>query len=345
MIEVWRERKVFDDSIQEAVEARIDGISPRCGTNSTLTLPYTELDKTRSSDRKPLPGGSILSSSSTHAPSELQPVVSQQIAVNKATAAVKNSTHIANKEYDKLTDPSKSVPTPPVHAARISALLKSLASAEGAVNESIKARKALIEGMGKMMETNRAALAQDESQQFELVSRKTTMEAKKREVEDGIMRGEGPSSMGTPGSGPGTGEATMNGHGTPPQDGPSADPERPQPEELTPPPVESFTPVGSPQRETTVLPTDAAPARQPDADARGPPVAPPLFSPAAASISPDARVTSPFARAHSGSPGNGGGPAKKRRLDDEYSGFDSGDAMADLDDDVAELLRAESGGH
>lgn len=37
--------------------------------------------------------------------------------------------------------------------------------------------------------------------------------------------------------------------------------------------------------------------------------------------------------------------AKKRKVDDDYPDFGSGeDAMADLDDDVAELLRAESGG-
>ena len=317
-----------------------------------LTVANSELDKSRSSGRKPLLGGSLLSSSGS-APAELQPIVALQNAVSKATATTTNATHIANTEYDKLTDPTKAVPTPPVHAARLSALLKSLASAEGAVNESIKARKALLDAMEKLVATNKAALAREESQHYELVSRKTTMEAKKREVEDGIMRGlsveEGSSTMETPNSGPGLGEATMNGKGTLHHDGDSVGPERPQPEELTPPPVESFTPVGSPRSEATLLPSDAAPQRQPDADARGPPVAP-TFLPAtawgttAASTTPDASRTSPPMRAHSGSPGSGGGPAKKRRLDDEYAGFGSGDAMADLDDDVAELLRAESGG-
>ena len=45
----------------------------------------------------------------------------------------------------------------------------------------------------------------------------------------------------------------------------------------------------------------------------------------------------------SGSPG--GGPMKRRKMDDDYPDFGTGDdAMADLDEDVAELLRAESGG-
>ena len=204
--------------------------------------------------------------------------------------------------------------------------------------------------MEKLVETNKAALVKEESQQFELTSRKTTIEAKKREVEDGIMRGlsaeEASQNMGSPAR-----ETTMNGKGTPHHETASVEPERPQPEELTPPPVESFTPTGSPHPGAqTVIPSDASPQHQVDADARGPSTLPP-FQPAGArgttGITKNAGFASttatPTTRAHSGSPG-GAGPAKKRRLDDDYTGFGSGDAMADLDDDVAELLRAESGG-
>ena len=302
-----------------------------------LNSQLVELDKTRSSGRKTLLGGSLSSSSS--APPELQPLVSLQIAITKATATTTNATQTADTEYNKLTDPSKAVPTPPVHAARLSALLKSLASAEGAVNESIKARKALLGAMEKLVETNKAALAKEESQQYELTSRKATIEAKKREVEDGIMRGlsseDAPQTMGSPAR-----DTMMNGKGTPHHESASIEPERPQPEELTPPPVESFTPVGSPRPEAQiVVPSDAAPQRQVDADARGPLSLPPFQ---AAATRGTAGIA-PSIRAHSGSPG-GAGPAKKRRLDDDYAGFGSGDAMADLDDDVAELLRAESGG-
>lgn len=294
----------------------------------------------------------MLSSSSNSAPPELQPIVPLQIAVNKATATSNNAAQIAHSEYDKLTDPTKSMPTPPVHAARITALLKQLASAEGAVNEGIKARRALLEAMEKLVDTNKAALAQEESQHYEFVSRKTTMEAKKREIEDGIMRGasgeDGSRIMGSPRNGLSAGEDSMNGKGSPGQESTPIEPDRPQFEELTPPPVESFTPVGSPQAEPLLLPSDAAPQRQLDADARGPPIPPPAYPVAApgtnAPVNPETSVILPSVRAYSGSPGSGGGPVKKRRLDDEYTGFGSGDAMADLDDDVAELLRAESSG-
>ena len=308
--------------------------------------PPIDLDKTRSTGRKPLLGGSLFSSGSA-APSELQPLVSLQIAVAKAAATTNTTAQTANSEYDKLTDPSKATPPPPVHAARLSALLKSLASAEGAVSESIKARKALLEGFEKLLEANKASLRNEESQHFELSSRKITIEAKKREVEDGIMRGlsaeDGTSVMAT---GP-----TMNGRGTSHHDSTSAEPERPKHEELTPPPFESITPVGSPRpvSSTIVVPPDAVYNKQTDADARAPVVPPPLFSAGAGAVngfSPETsrNMSTPQARSFAASPGSAtGGPSKKRKLDDDFGGFGGGDAMADLDDDVADLLRAESG--
>ena len=53
----------------------------------------------------------------------------------------------------------------------------------------------------------------------------------------------------------------------------------------------------------------------------------------------------PPARHFAGNPGVGGGIAKKRKLENDFEGFGGpgGDAMADLDEDVAELLRAEGG--
>jgi len=50
---------------------------------------------------------------------------------------------------------------------------------------------------------------------------------------------------------------------------------------------------------------------------------------------------------HYADPSNtpGGGPSKKRKVDDDYPDFGAGeDALADLDEDVAELLKQESGG-
>lgn len=276
--------------------------------------------------------------------------MSLQIAVAKATATTVTTSQTANIEYDKLTDPSKTTPSPPVHAARLSALLKSLANAEGAVSESIKARKALLDGLEKLLESNKRSLEKEESQHFELSSRKNTIDAKKRDVEDGIMRGLSAEES-TPGVISGSPGPTTNGKG---HDSASADPERPQHEELTPPPVESLTPTASPQpvANNIAVPQDAAYNKQPDADARASAVPPPLFSPGARgtmngiSNETSTVMPTPPPRPFAGSPSSmSGGPSKKRKLEDDFSGFGGGDAMADLDDDVADLLRAESGGH
>ncbi|KAA6411691.1 MAG: DUF618 domain-containing [Lasallia pustulata] len=334
VIEVWRQRQIFEQPIQEAVEARID-----------------ELDKSRSSGKKPLLGGSLFSNpSGPSAPLELQPIFPFHIAVSKAVVAATGAASAANLEYDKLTDPNTSTPTPPVHAARLSSLLRSLASAEGAVSESIKARRALVEGLEKLLQTNKTALASEESQHFELVSRKTTIEAKKREVEDGIMRGlsaePSPPIHGSPGL-----ESTPNGKGLR-HDSASAEPERPDVEALTPPPMETLTPVGSPRAEglsilTITTGADLIHEQPPNHNEAAPATSPPLI-PATAGSDLLSSFAMPPVRHHPGSPfsnNNSGGAFKKRKLEADYGDFGSGDAMEDLDEDVAELLRAESGGH
>lgn len=125
-----------------------------------------------------------------------------------------------------------------------------------------------------------------------------------------------------------------------PTDNASVEPERPDVEELTPPPPESRTPAGSPVTATPA--TTPATHVQPTIPPHHAPVAPPT---AGADLL--SSLSMPPVRHYPGTPGSasGGGVAKKRKLDDDYPGFGSGeDAMADLDDDVAELLRAESGG-
>jgi regulator of Ty1 transposition protein 103 len=289
-------------------------------------------------------GGSLFSSSGSSIPNDLQPLVPLQIASSKANITSNSAISNANAEYDKLVDPNTPVPTPPVHAARLSALLKTLANAEGAVAESIKAREALIAALEKILDTNRIVLAREKTQASEITDRKNTTEAKKREVEDGIMRGlsaeESASTYG-------------NGNSIPHED-----PERPDVEALTPPPVESLTPTGSPKQDPIVSPTEIPQQSLPPAQSYAPP---PSVSPPASIAAPLSILSSltvppvPLQNRPSQSPinsnGNATGPssAKKRKMNPEDAfdasfGFTGEDAMADLDADVAELLRQESGG-
>lgn len=316
-----------------------------------------ELDKSRSTTKKPLLGNSLFSASGPSAPLEIQPLVPLQISISKAIASSSTAVATADIEFEKLTDPSKTVPTPPVHAARLSALLKSLASAEGAVLESIKARRALIDGLEKILETNKAALAGEQAQQLKFVGRKGVIEAKKRDVEDGIMRGLSAESAPTNIYAP----VHLNGRaGTSHPHAPTPDRHM---EEPTPPPVETLTPVGSPLHHTFSptspgngngaanpsnpyhhlhFSTPSAPAETPPAYTHTTPANLNNNSSATELLS---TLAMPPARHYAGSPGAGGITVKKRKLENDFEGFGGpgGDAMADLDEDVAELLRAEGG--
>ncbi|KAK2733647.1 hypothetical protein FQN55_003285 [Onygenales sp. PD_40] len=333
VVEVWRQRHIFEDPIQDAVEARVD-----------------ELDKNRSSGKKPLLGGSLFASSPGSLPSELQPLAPLQVAVSKATVSSSSAVTAANTEYDKMHDPSAQVPTPPVHAARLSQLLKSLASAESSVSEIIKSRQNLIQGLEKLLDTNRAALSKEQTQAEQLSTRRSETEAKKRDVEDAIMRGL--SVENTPAAHPGNGNENGNNNGqSTPNRLTSEDPERPVIEALTPPPVEALTPVGSPARGQQARnehpPTSFPHHTQPHGAVENPPAPMP-------SVDLASTLAALHGRPQSGSPtngngdGNSGSSAKKRKVshpvaqNDEYAGFAGGDAMEDLDDDVAELLRQES---
>jgi regulator of Ty1 transposition protein 103 len=222
VVEVWRQRTVFRPQIQDQIEAAID-----------------ELDRSRSS-RKPALGGSLFSSSSV--PPELATVAPLATALQKADINVKPAVNTANQEYEKLTNPNNPIPSPPMHAAGLAALVKKLATAEGAVAESIKARRALISGLEALLETNKSKLSAEQAQVADLGSRKLAIESRKREVEEAILKGLSAADQHAISSAP----LPVNPASTNPARD-SGEPARPDIEALTPPPVESFTPVGSPQ--------------------------------------------------------------------------------------------------
>ena len=282
-----------------------------------------EIDRSRSTGKKPLLGGSLFSNSSGSTPSELQPLVPLQTALSKATMASGTPASTANAEYEKMHDPDTPLPTPPVHAARLSQLLKTLANAESSVSEVIKSRHALIDGLEKLLETNRSALSQEQSLATQLSERRAETETKKRDVEDGIMRGLSAENMPAAHSG----DNGMEGRTV----------ARPEVEALTPPPVESITPVGSPKQE----PQD----NYPGSTAQNP-------SPF---ILPSVEQQTGFPLPGTDLPGlstaftqdqldglNGANPKRQKVThgEEDYAQFAGGD----LDADVAQLLEQEGNG-
>lgn len=235
-----------------------------------------------------------------------------------------------------MNDANTPQPTPPVHAARLTQLLKTLANAESSVSEVIKARHALIGGLEKFLETNRSALSKEQALATQLLERKTETETKKRDVEDSIMKGL--SFENTPASNAGENAAI--------EEAPIA---RPEVEALTPPPpdsIETFTPVGSPKegQPQDSKPGAAAAAAMPTQDVF-PFILPSTEQPgtSAMPILPGTELPGVSAslsqHQYDGSPN--GASAKKRKVehgDEDYAQFAGGD----LDADVAQLLEQES---
>lgn len=268
-------------------------------------------------------------------PNELAPLVEPQQTLTKLVLSTKTSVNAANQDYDKLTDPSAVVPSAPVHAARLNGLLKTLANAEGAVAESIKARKILIEALERILDTNRTALSTEEHLLVHISSRRTETDAKKKDVEDSIMRGFASNSNPSTPAGVGDGSPGLN-H-TPATPAPELD--RPEVEALTPPGYPQ-PPAGEPVPELELVASnggsnDTVPRQAP------------LQSPAAAgsdllsSLATSSSYTS-YGRPISAA---SGGSTKKRKLNsgDEFLDFGGGDAMEGLDADVAEMLRRDGG--
>ncbi|EZF44012.1 hypothetical protein H102_02635 [Trichophyton rubrum CBS 100081] len=330
VVEVWRQRSIFEKPIQDAVEARVE-----------------EIDKSKPAGKKPLLGGSLFSNSPGSLPQELQPLAPLQIATSKASVSSNATVTIANTEYDKLNGPSAEIPTPPVYAARLSTLLKTLANAESSLSEVIKCRQSLIEGLEKVLDTNRAALVKEKSQVEQLSSRRTETENKKRDVEDAIIRG---LTAGDPSAQQSNGGAAWSDHKN---SFGGEEPEAPAVEALTPPPVEALTPVQSPtlnpssnnqdEQQPSTIPSHI---KASSSGATGD------FGDQAQMASIDLNATLSSLQAAANTPSNDSSTSelatKKRKVShaqDNYPEFEGGDAMADLDADVAELLRQESSKH
>ncbi|KAK0836525.1 hypothetical protein LTR03_013581 [Friedmanniomyces endolithicus] len=243
VVEVWRQRGVFDGAVLDIVEGRMGDVDRgKAGGKNGGGMGKL--------------GGSLFGGSGAGAvPAGLEGVSQSLVAVSKAVVGKEPAVESAEREAAKMTDPAALLPTPPVHAARLSAVMRSLANAQGAVEASILARRELLQELEKLIATNRVELEQEEATVARLAMTREVIETKKREVEDGIMRGlSNPPSpgVGTPTSGVPTASATPT-HGKENGGAPDA-------ESLTPPPpeMESFTPdlagnEGAPTEDTVTL--------------------------------------------------------------------------------------------
>ena len=308
----------------------------------------TELDKARGSGKRPGLGGSLFSSSSASAPPELEKLASLQSSLSKAELSAKPVAKTAKEEYANHNDPSRVKPSPPVQAAQLSTLLKCLARAEGAVTESIKARRSLIEELQIFLDNNKRVLKEEEENNDQVKAHYAEIEAKKKEVEDAIMRG-----LSEEGRGDEQGQPSQEASANVPAS--TVEPERPVVEELTPPPPESMgnTPAGGDgqvdwQEETKEAHSQETESQHANGvkDNSNMPYADPRKAHQVADIL-SSLANPPLPVQGEDETSNGlvntiGGPTKRRKLTngsvDEFSGFATGDAMDEIDDDVAAML-------
>ena len=292
-----------------------------------LTCPL-ELDRNRGSGKKNLLGGQLFGGSNS-IPPELKRLAELQGSLSKAELTTKPTADNALKEYAKQTDPNTIAPSPPVRAAQLSTLIKSLAAAESQVADVIKARYAIVVELETMISAQKSALTVEEDQRISIDGQKAEIEAKRREVEDNIMKGLSASDS-TPTEDPRTAK--------------SGEPARPAPETFTPPPpeAETFTPPSSSPatREFTTTPSADIVQEEPPSHEGPPPSLDPMQAgpiAAGASHSRPESLSPPIVNGVNG----GYGGVKKRKLNDEFDAFQGGNAMDEIDDDVAKMLEGE----
>lgn len=88
---------------------------------------------------------------------------------------------------------TNNIPAPPVYAARLSQLLKTLDTAHTAVKDAITARSELVKNLESLLETNKIALAGEQQQLSEVEAKRKKADDTKRQVENKILSGLGQS--------------------------------------------------------------------------------------------------------------------------------------------------------
>lgn len=238
-------------------------------------------------------------------PAELMPLIAPVSTVSKLALSIKAKNSAAEQEYARNTDPNQPTPSAPVYAARLNGLLKSLATAEGAVAECVKARKELVGALEKLLDTHKTSLEAEERQVAQLTARKSEIDQKKQDVEMAIMRGLADQDS-----------ANRDARSA----SPAAGPDRPEVEALTPPPVDDEPDFYEPQPSGSGF--EPVPAPQ---------------STFAQAQAPGLEALSHLASQYSAVPVAANGTNKKRKLDND-------DEMPDLGNDgidpnIDEMIR------
>ncbi|KAF3906606.1 hypothetical protein ABW20_dc0108881 [Dactylellina cionopaga] len=168
VIQVWRQRAIFDPDVLDGVDSRLDDIDKgksSAGTGRRL-------------------GGGIGGAT----PAELSRLSAAQSKLNSQLTHSTIAFGSANDEYKKYME-AEAIPPPAVYVARLSQLIKTLDIAHAAVSDALSSRKELIKNLESLLETNKTALAGEEAQLKDVDDKKARTEDVKKDVENMLLSG------------------------------------------------------------------------------------------------------------------------------------------------------------
>lgn len=323
VIQVWRERSIFETEVQNGIEKRLDGmwdllpvLSFKVGTANRT---FIDIDKGKSSSNSGtgtrklgggLFGGSLGGSSlggggGSNTPLEFTPIINSHKGLQTKLSSSTIAVGTANTEYQRQFD-TDTLPVAPVYAARLSSLLKTLDNAHIAVKGAIEARETHIRNLEKLLLQSKVALDTDRKTFHDITEKRQKAEATKQEVEMMILRDMEESKNGS-------GDGMDIHHGGHSSASPN-DLKSPEIEALTPPHQVIFEPPPPPS---------ASEQHHQHSTALAPPPRPHAFFQGASELL--ASLSAPL---------NGGSLKRDKREDvNMYEG---------LDDDVADMFRNDA---
>ena len=132
-------------------------------------------------------------------PLEFVPLLKTHKEIRDKASTIAIATGTAKNEFHKQFDVEQ-LPAPPVYAARLSTLLKTLDTADNAVKGAIEARKSHIRNIERLLEQSKSALAKDEQVAADLAAKRAKTEETKASVENLIMKDLEENASGVDGS-------------------------------------------------------------------------------------------------------------------------------------------------
>lgn len=174
VVGVWRQRNIFSVNVLDALESSMDQINK--GKSSAP-----------SAARKAAPIAGL--------PTEISKLVNSQQQLNAALSSTGLAVGSALNEYTQLID-NEALPAPPVYAARLVQLLRTLENAVSNAGAAVAIRQDIVKQLDTLLAVNKASLESEINQVKDLEKRQQKANETRAEVEAMILNNMGENSGG-----------------------------------------------------------------------------------------------------------------------------------------------------